>query len=165
MSNQSENQKEVFAHFGLAAYHAQSFEMELKTIFLLLLRANNRSLSVAALEQCEAVIDKQTLGTLIRDIRKAVSFDDASVKFCETALENRNRLMHGFYERHTANLLSHSGRETIIEELESYINSFDIADSVARCVSGAIGKSLGITEDMLRAGVEQMIKDANSNDE
>ena len=76
MSNPSENHKDVFAHFGLAAYHAQCYEMELKNIFLLLIRANNRSLSIPLLEQCEAVLDKQTLGTLIREIREVVSFDD-----------------------------------------------------------------------------------------
>jgi hypothetical protein len=159
-----QNHIDVFAHFGLAAYHAQSFEMELKTIFLLLLRANNRSLSVTALEQCEDGIDKQTLGRLIRDIRKVVSFDDASVTLIESALENRNRLMHGFYERHATDFLSQTGRETIIRELENYLDSFDLADTVARCVSGAIGKSLGITDEFLQAAVERMKKEAISNE-
>lgn len=132
MSNPSENHKDIFAHFGLAAYHAQCFETELKNIFLLLIRANNRSLSIPLLEQCEAVLDKQTLGTLIRDIRKVVSFDDGCVTAIEAALTNRNRLMHGFYERHATDFLLHTGRETMIRELESYGGSFE---------AGAVGGS------------------------
>lgn len=163
MSNLSENHKDVFAHFGLAAYHAQCFEMELKNIFLLLLRANNRSLSIPLLEQCEAVLDKQTLGTLLRDIRKVVSFDDDCVVAVESALTNRNRLMHGFYERHAIDLLSHTGRDTMIHELETYSTSFETADTVARSVSGAIGKSLGITDEFLQSELERMKKEANSN--
>ena len=164
MSNPSENHKDVFAHFGLAAYHAQCFEMELKNIFLLLLRANNRSLSIPLLKQCEAVLDKQTLGTLVRDIRKVVSFDDRCVTAIESALTNRNRLMHGFYERHSTDLLSHTGRATIIQELESYSESFETADTVARSVSGAIGKSLGITDEFLQSELERMKKEATHND-
>lgn len=164
MSEPSDNHKDVFGHFGLAAYHAQCFEMELKNIFLLLLRANNRSLSTTLLEQCEAVLDKQTLGTLIRDIRKVVSFDDGCVAAIESALANRNRLMHGFYERHATDLLSHSGRETTIRELETYSESFETADVVARSVSGAIGKSLGITDEFLQSELERMKKEAFHND-
>ena len=164
MSNPNENHKEVFAHFGLAAYHAQCFEMELKNIFLILLRSNNRSLSIPLLEQCEAVLDKQTLGTLVCEIRKIVSFDDASVTFIKSALSNRNRLIHGFYERHAADLLSHAGRETIIRELESYHDSFGIADTVARSVSGAIGKTLGITAEFLQAEFERIKKEATQNE-
>jgi len=164
MSNPSENHKDVFAHFGLAAYHAQCFEMELKNIFLLLIRANNRSLSIPLLEQCEAVLGKQTLGTLIRDIRKVVSFDDGCVTAIEAALTNRNRLMHGFYERHATDFLSHTGRETMIRELESYSDSFETADTVARSVSGAIGKSLGITDEFLQAELERMKKEATQNE-
>ena len=164
MSNPSENHKEAFAHFGLAAYHAQCFEMELKNIFLLLLRANNRSLSISLLEQCEAVLDKQTLGTLVRDIRKVVSFDDGCVTAIESALTNRNRLMHGFYERHATDLLSHTGRETIIRELENYSESFETADTVARSVSGAIGKSLGITDEFLQSELERLKKEATQNE-
>ena len=164
MSNPSENHKDVFAHFGLAAYHAQCFEMELKNIFLLVLRANNRSLSIPLLEQCEAVLNKQTLGTLVRDIRKGVSFDDGCVTAIEAALTNRNKLMHGFYERHATDLLSHTGREAMIRELESYGESFETADTVARSVSGAIGKSLGITDEYLQDELERMKKEATQNE-
>ena len=164
MSNPSENHKDVFAHFGLAAYHAQCFEMELKNIFLLLIRANNRSLSIAILEQYEAVLDKQTLGTLVRDIRKIVSFDDGCVSAIEAALASRNRLMHGFYERHATGMLSHIGREAMIRELESYSETFEIADTVARSVSGTVGKALGITDDLLQTELERMKKEATKNE-
>lgn len=164
MSNPSGNHKDVFAHFGLAAYHAQCFEMELKNIFLLLIRVNNRSLLIPLLEQCEAVLDKQTLGTLVRDIRKVVSFGDGCVVAIESALTNRNRLMHGFYERHATNLLSKTGRDTMIHELETYSTSFEIADTVARSVSGAIGKSLGITDEFLQSELERMTQEAHSKE-
>lgn len=164
MSNPSENHKDVFAHFGLAAYHAQCFEMELKNIFLLLIRANNRSLSIPLLEQCEAVLDKQTLGTLISDIRKVVSFNDGCVTAIEVALTNRNRLVHGFYERQATDFLSHTGRETMIRELESYSDSFETADTVTRSVSGAIGKSLGISDEFLQSELERMKKEATQNE-
>lgn len=165
MSDQSGNHKDVFAHFGLAAYHAQCFEMELKNIFILLLRANNRTWPISLLEQCETVLDKQTLGTLLRDIRNVVAFDDGCVAAVESALATRNRLMHGYYERHAADLLSDEGRGRMIRELEEYQQSFVTADAIARSVSGALGKALGITNEMLESELQRMTKEAAERDQ
>jgi hypothetical protein len=82
----------------------------------------------------------------------------------EAALTNRNRLMHGFYERHATDLLSHTGREAIIRELETYGESFETADTVARSVLGAIGKSLGITHELLQAELVRMKDEATQNE-
>lgn len=162
MTDENENHKDVFAHFGLAAYYAQCFEMEIKNIFMLSVRANHRTLPPDFFDQCGATLDKQTLGTLVRDIRKVVSFDDGCALALDTALSNRNRLMHGFYERHASDMLSHRGRETAIAELETYTESFKIADTVGRSVSGVLCKVLGISEQFLQAELEKMKQQAAS---
>ncbi len=164
MTEENDNHKDVFAHFGLAAYYAQCFEMELKNIFMLSIRANHHVLPPDFFDQCGATLDKQNLGTLVRDIRKVVSFDEGSASALDTALHNRNRLMHGFYERHTTDMLSHHGRISAIAELEAYTKSFKIADAVGRSVSGALCKVLGISEQLLETELEKMNQQASSSE-
>ena len=164
MTDQNDNHKDVFAHFGLAAYHAQCLEMEIKNVFMLSIRANHRELPSSFFEGAEITLDKQMLGTLVRDIKKVVTFGDSAVAVLDTALANRNRLAHGFYERHAASLLSHTGRVSMIEELEEYTEGFQHADTVCRSVSGALCKVLGITEEFLQAELDKMKKEANQTD-
>jgi len=156
MNEDDEELKVVFARFGMAAYNAQCVEAEIKNIFLALVRANNTTLSADFLERCGDTLDKQTLGILIRDIRNVVSFDDRGAQSLKTALANRNSLMHGFFERHAIDLLIHEGRDVCIQELESYIESFIIADTIAKCITGALCKPLGLTEEFLRAELEKL---------
>jgi hypothetical protein len=163
MTEENDNHKDVFAHFGLAAYYAQCFEMEIKNIFMLSIRANHRTLPPDFFEQCEAALDQQTLGTLVRDIRKVVSFDEGCASAVATALSNRNRLMHGFYERHAIDMLSHHGRDAAIAELETYTETFKVADAVGRSVSGALCKVLGISEQLLAAELKRMKQQAASS--
>jgi hypothetical protein len=164
MPEDASNHKDVFAHFGRATYYAQCFEMELKNIFMLSVHAGNRALSFELLEQCESILDKQTLGMLLRDIRKLASFDDGCVSALETALSNRNRMMHGFFGRHATDLLSHRGRESTIDELQGYTRTFQIADTVSKSVSMALCKILGIGEEQIQAEFQKLKDDADNND-
>ena len=157
------NHKDVFAHFGLAAYYAQCFEMELKNIFMLSIRANHRTLSPGFVDQNEAILDKKTLGILVRNIRKVVSLDDDCISALDTALSNRNNLMHGFYERHATDL-SQRGCKVAIRELEVYTETFKFADMVCRSVSGVLCKVLGISEQLVQSELERMKQEANSSE-
>lgn len=156
MTEQADNYKDVYANFGLAAYYAQCLEMELKNIFLLAIRANHEQLPPNFLDLCSETLDKQTLGTLVGDIRKVVSFSDDCVAAIETALSNRNRLMHGFFERHATDFLAYHGRLSMIQELEEYTWSFQTADCIARGVSSVLCKVLGITDEFLEGELAKM---------
>lgn len=160
MNDQTDTYKDVFAHFGLTAYHAQCFEMELKNLILLCVRANNKTMPISILEQCESLLDKQTLGRLVGDIRKIVDFSDRCVSILKTALLQRNQLMHGFFERNAQNFLSHSGREAMIDEFTECTKSFEIADTVVAAVTKAICKTIGITDTMVDAEFEKIRKAA-----
>ena len=164
MTEETDNHKDVFAHFGLAAYHAQCLEMEIKNVFLLTVRANNGEMPPSFFDGAEITLDKQMLGTLVRDLKKVISFGDSAASLLDDALTNRNRLTHGFYERHAADLLSHDGRTAVIEELDRYEQSFRCADALCQTASGALCNVLGITQEYLMKELEKMKKDAEQRD-
>ena len=164
MTEDTDNHKDVFAHFGLAAYHAQCLEMEIKNVFLLTVRANHKELPRSFFDGAEVTLDKQMLGTLVRDLKKVVTFGDSAAALLDEALANRNRLSHGFFERHATDLLSHTGRTGLIEEIEDYEQSFRYADAVCRSVSGALCKVLGITDEFLQGELTKMKEAAEQTD-
>lgn len=164
MTEEFDNRKDVFAHFGLAAYHAQCFEMEIKNMFLLIVRVNHKELPHSFFDGAETTLDKQMLGTLVRDLKKVVAFDDSAEALLDDALTNRNRLTHGFFEWHAVELLSHTGRVTVIEKLEKFEKSFRLADAVCQSVSRALCQVLGITEAYLSAELEKIRKIAKNED-
>ena len=64
-------------------------------------------------------IDRTTLGGLLTKLKRHVEIDDdLSARFA-SALVARNRLNHGFYERHNFKIQTDEGREVMIADLEA----------------------------------------------
>ncbi|HBA83234.1 MAG TPA: hypothetical protein DCZ95_03980 [Verrucomicrobia bacterium] len=74
MDDQNDNVKDVFAHYGLAAYHAQCLEAEIKNVFLLTIRATSKNLPPIFLDGAELTLNKQMMGVLIRDLKTICEF-------------------------------------------------------------------------------------------
>lgn len=113
--------EELYAKFGITAEAAQLFETELGTL-LLSVTAIENGWYVApdpvnarkALDQIEA----HTLGRLLRVLKGKVSFDEHLAERFASALKARNRLNHGFYERHNFKIQTDEGRDAMIADLE-----------------------------------------------
>ncbi|MGR3723466.1 hypothetical protein [Abyssibius alkaniclasticus] len=112
---------ELYAKFGITAEAAQLFEMELGTLLL----------SVSALENCWYVapdqaevrktldqIEAHTLGRLLGVLKGKVAFDEHLAERFASALKARNRLNHGFYERHNFKIQTDEGRDLMVADLE-----------------------------------------------
>lgn len=113
---------ELYAKFGITAEAAQLFETELGT---LLLCARGLANGWHVVPDCESGrdllrdIDKSTLGGLLSKLKKHVEYDeDLSTRFA-SALVARNRLNHGFYERHNFKIQTDEGRDVMMADLEA----------------------------------------------
>lgn len=114
--------EELYAKFGVTAEAAQLFETELGTLLLCLRSlehgwhlATDGERARAALDE----IDQSTLGRLLAIVKKHAALeDDLDTRF-SSALRARNRLTHGFYERHNFKIQTDVGRDAMIEDLES----------------------------------------------
>lgn len=112
---------ELYAKFGITAEAAQLFETELGTL-LFLIRAIEKGWYVSPdpvnaqneLEQIEA----HTLGRLLGVLKGKVAFDEHLAERFASALKARNRLNHGFFERHNFKVQTNEGRDVMIADLE-----------------------------------------------
>jgi hypothetical protein len=114
--------KELYAKFGITAEAAQLFETELGTLLLCARGLENGWHVVpdgASGRDLLRNIDKSTLGGLLSKLKQHVEFDDhLSARFA-SALSARNRLNHGFYERHNFKIQTDGGRDKMMADLEA----------------------------------------------
>jgi hypothetical protein len=108
----------VFACFGSAAQHAQLFESALGEFMLSYKLLLNSTPTVEALESMSNAERKKTMGRLLTDVRKYVTFLEPEIDHKLTeALDARNFLMHNFFLEREERFRSGLGRMAMINEL------------------------------------------------
>lgn len=135
---------ELYAKFGITAEAAQLFETEIGTLLLGVKGKDERWHTNPKPDEAGeflAKVDKSTLGNLLRKLQKITESgehieigDNLKVRF-ESALKVRNKLFHGFYERHNFKIQTHEGRSQMIDDLEimhvELFNAWRLASSVS----------------------------------
>jgi hypothetical protein len=115
------DRRELYAKYGIAAEAAQLFETELGTM-LLCFRALEKDWHIvpdrAAAREALDSIDRSTLGRLLNDLKRFVTIEADLEKNFSSALRARNRLMHGFFERHNFSIQNEDGRREMIADLD-----------------------------------------------
>lgn len=132
---------DVYRKFGMAAEAAQVLETELSTLLLGVrglandwhIEGPEREAGLKAM----AEIDSQTLGSMLKALRKVVQIDDLLVSKLTSALGARNLLTHGFFERHNFKMLSDDGRDAMIADLETLHDELLQGWQSASAMSGA----------------------------
>jgi len=120
---------ELYAKFGVTAEAAQLFETELGTLILCvrgLEEGWHAEPDGDAAMRLLLDIDRKTLGGLLAKLRESFLFDEDLTDLFATAPNLRNRLNHGFFERHNYAIGTPEGRDAMIADLEeSHQRLFD----------------------------------------
>lgn len=129
---------EVYLKFGITAEAAQLLETSLGTLLLALeglhkgwFMQPQPAEAWIALER----VEKSTLGTLFKEVQQLVNFEGDLPAFFASALKTRNRLFHGFYERHNFKIQTDEGRDEMIADLEEMHTELFTAWQVADAMS------------------------------
>ncbi len=134
---------ELYAKFGITAEAAQLFETELGTLLLAVNALENGWHIVPDPVQARKElnqIEKHTLGRLIGALRGKVDFEaDLEDRFA-SALKARNRLNHGFYERHNFKIQSDEGRDVMFADLEELHQELFQTWQIASAMTDAMSK-------------------------
>jgi len=113
---------ELYAKFGITAEAAQLFETDLGTLLLCARGLESGWHVVPDGESARDLlreVDRSTLGGLLSKLKRHVGLDeDLSARFA-SALAARNRLNHGFYERHNFKIHTDDGRDEMMADLEA----------------------------------------------
>ncbi len=129
---------EIYAKFGITAEAAQLFETELGTLLLWAHGLGNGWHVTPDGGRAQAVlndIDRSTLGQLLITLKKHVGLDDQLEDRFASALKARNRLNHGFFERHNFRIQTDEGRDVMFADLEKLhdelFNAWQVASAMA----------------------------------
>ena len=113
---------ELYAKFGITAEAAQLFETEIGTL-LLCARGLESGWHVVpdgtSGRDLLGEIDRSTLGRLLTKLNRHVEIDDNLSASFASALAARNRLNHGFYERHNFRIQTDDGRDVMMADLDA----------------------------------------------
>lgn len=113
---------ELYAKFGITAEAGQLFETELGTLLLCSQGLEHGWHLVPNGDKARAVldeIDRSTLGRLLHCFKGPISFEVGLMDRFASAIRARNRLNHGFFERHNFKIQTNEGRDAMIADLEA----------------------------------------------
>ena len=113
---------ELYAKYGIAAEAAQLFETELGTLLLCVRGLENGWHIVPDGAEARKVldaIDRSTLGKVLNTLKRHIDINDDLEQCFSSALKARNRLMHGFFEKHNFKIQNKKGQREMITDLEN----------------------------------------------
>lgn len=153
---ESEQIREVYAYYGLAMYWAQCLE---QSIFQHLMFFDHFPTAVAGYttpERWAADFDRyeerelgQTMGKLIRRLQQVGRPTDGIEGSLAVVLKTRNWLAHGYFADRAVEFMNQTGREKMLEELESAKGDFERCAAELDAVSLPAARALGFTDEML----------------
>jgi hypothetical protein len=136
---------ELYAKYGIAAEAAQLFETELGTLLLALRGLENDWHLVpdgAAAKAVLDTIDRSTLGRMLNDLKRHITIEGDLEEGFSSALKARNRLMHGFFERHNFKIQTENGRREMIADLDrlhgELFAAWRAADNLTTIISAVV---------------------------
>ena len=158
--DEAEQQKEVYARFGLAVYHAQVFEHSIAN-FLLTAELVKAVGVVRTQEAWERLVDhtldssfELTLGNMIKRVFDAIGIDEREQEEIRVAKRNRDELCHRFFREHAEQFMTPSGRLKMLDRLETLGSQIRSATAIVDLIEGATAKLLGQTPEKRAAFTE-----------
>ncbi len=136
---------EVYTKFGITAEAAQLFETELGTLLLGAKGIEEEWHSQPDGESARKMLDginDATLGQLLSRLRTFVDVNDEIANRFKSALKTRNRLFHGFFERHNFKIETDAGRDKMIADLEALHVELFGAWQIAGAMSSLMMKAI-----------------------
>jgi hypothetical protein len=112
---------DVYRKFGEASEAVQLLETELGTLLVWEQAIEEDLLGEDGKRATDIMrgINRQTLGTLIRNAKNKSQPVEEIAALLERALRERNRLSHSFYRRHNPRRNSGEGRAVMMQDLET----------------------------------------------
>ncbi len=150
--------KEMFASYGRTALAAQALE---KTVLVLLAGVECLEASKVSKDDLHEVLDKhnrETLGRLIKVLRKKVDFPQELESDLQRALEKRNYVMHDFFlVKWDLHRLAGSP-ETMSEELCPIWDLFNDVQERVDSILEIVQKQIMVSGEKLDQEAKQLLK-------
>lgn len=169
----SEQIKEVYAHFGLAMYVAQCVE---QSIILLLIFHDffpkniaskihlNPKLWADRYDEFEEIVSSKTMGRLIKHLMRVKELTKPDLTSLQAALEKRNWLAHSYFSQNAQYFTFEEGRQKMVKELEECRDSLGDVDVMLMKSIDLLCKKYGMSEEQFERIKEEIVNEAKSSD-
>ena len=161
-------EKEVYARFGLAAYHAQVFEHGLMNLVLAaetyLRRLDGVELNGDAVDALFADLVTLTAGRLLRRVGRVVRVSEDQSAAFQAAISARNSLTHHFFREHAEDFFTSEGMQVMLDEVDRLRGIFEEVDAIGALLTRAILGLGGITQEHIDAAEQEALARAQSRD-
>lgn len=158
------NPKEVFAFFGLAAYHAQVLEQELMILAVMLHVSGRTGVTRADVDALFDTFEARTLGQLLREARSLTEVPGSLDAQLAEALRRRNDLAHRFFARRSEDFMSDAGRVEMTEELRDTTHLFEEVDAAVTAIREPLSERLRVSQDVAQKELDKMLARAAARD-
>ena len=159
INTESAQIKEVFARYGLAMYHAQCLERQLAFILMSKHIPDPTKSSEMAIDTIFERLFSLTLGQLVSEIASLTELSEDEKEHLCKALAKRNWLTHHYFWERSVDLLTESGRDLMIEELQEAAYQFETLDDLFTSRWMKWAGTFGITDELLEKEVYQQVRD------
>ncbi len=154
--NRDDLVRDTYAHFGLAIFKAQVLEHGIVNAMVVTRmpdhgRINRRDI--------DAFLDKQfenTLGQLLRELKKYAAVPDDVSQLLAGALSTRNWLAHDYFRERAEDFVTDAGCHRMIAELEGAQQVFDQADQRLSWLVKPIRERFGVTDAAIANEVRRL---------
>ena len=147
----SEDQRQLYVEFGIAAEKAQVLEFEAGNVALSFVTffVDTSRIGPDETAMFRSLVDdvnRQTLGTLLRRLKAIAEFDESLLAIVDEALERRNYLAHRFFPSHNYAIFDEAGRRAMVDELKVIQAKLDRAHQALSAISSLLNKMAGHPE-------------------
>jgi hypothetical protein len=163
LDEDSYQNREIFAHYGLAMYHAQCVE---KSLAILVSSVFNKEFYKSAPDRRETIQDEvfsKTIGRLLNRLKQQITIPPNLEKTLAESLKKRNWLAHDYFWERAGHMLTPRGKEKMIEELTILSEFFSKLDAHLTKISEKWLKKIGISEETINAHVNKLKQNAKDN--
>jgi hypothetical protein len=146
----------VLTWFGLAADAAQAFETALATFTIVMRLSDDPGMTSPELRGNPfKSVEKRTLGHVLHEARRVVSFHELLDKSLQEAVNTRNYLFHHFFPMNSSRMESEEGRAIIVGELQKAITLFSSMSNALLALSEPTVRVLNMSPGELDAELER----------
>jgi hypothetical protein len=133
LPDQDKGSREVFEAFGYAAFWACLWEMQMVALADTIYWIKNPKTTQTERSQFDASLRKKPVGQWTkRELKDFFNANPKSLNFFQKNTDERNWLIHHFYEEQIPNLNSEAGRKFAVKELDRITNKLKAGQAIVR---------------------------------
>ncbi|NYE36425.1 phosphoglycerate-specific signal transduction histidine kinase [Nocardioides cavernae] len=159
-------EKEVYARYGLAMFHAHAFEHGMITLITASVTAQHAQAQTRdganAFNELVDELYRRTAGQLLARLRENPGLTTPLDNLLKDALGVRNRLAHGWFRKNGLGFGSADGMQAMVDDLDRATEIFQAASVQAYGLAGQVFLSLGLGEHDIERVRDRLARLANA---